>query len=408
MLKCKICNIEIDQEVIDFGYHPISHHYLKSKNKNKNLIKVPIRLFQCSNCGTIQLKDISEIAYYNIEYPWVKQNEPESHLDDLVKNIISLSDVNHDSIVWGLTYKDKTTVERFKKLGFKNSHTLNYKEHINSESQSFNISQIQSFINNDIINELQNKYGYPKVVICRHLLEHAFKPDLFFRAIEKLVYNGSYVIIEIPECTRLIDKLDYTMLWEEHISYFTQYSIQATIKLRNLSVIKQKIYSYPYEDCLVIILSEKDNNINLIDNNKDRLNKIIFDFNHYKESFIGLKRNIQLIVQNMKKDNNKIAVYGSGHIASTFLNTFELNNYIEFVVDDDKNKADLLMPGSAIPIKSSKQLYKDDINICLLAMNYENEEKVRSRNQQFINNGGIFLPISTQAINNIYNMSNMA
>ena len=63
------------------------------------------------------------------------------------------------------------------------------------------------------------------------------------------------------------------------------------------------------------------------------------------------------------------------------------------------------MPGSALPIKSSKQLHKENINICLLAMNYENEKKVRSQNQQFIDNGGIFLPISTQANNNIYNMT---
>ena len=145
--------------------------------------------------------------------------------------------------------------------------------------------------------------------------------------------------------------------------------------------------------------------LNLIDKSKDKLNKMILDFNHYRESFIGLKSKIQLIFQSLREDNNKIAVYGSGHIASTFLNTFELNNYIEFVVDDDKNKADLLMPGSALPIKSSKQLHKENINICLLAMNYENEKKVRSQNQQFIDNGGIFLPISTQANNNIYNMT---
>jgi len=405
MFKCKICNIEIDQEVIDFGYHPVSHHYLKSNTRNEPQLKIPIRLFQCSNCGTIQLKDLNEIEYYNIQYSWVKQNEPESHLDDLVNNITSLSGVDRDSIVWGLTYKDKSTVERFKKIGFKNCRTLYYEENISSENQSYNISQIQSFIDNDLIYELQNKYGFPKVVICRHLLEHAFQPDLFFRAIEKLVSDGCYVIIEIPECARLINKLDYTMLWEEHITYFTQYSLQVAIELRNLSIMAKKIYSYPYEDCLIIILSEKDNNVNLIDKSKDKLNKMILDFNHYRESFIGLKSKIQLIFQSLREDNNKIAVYGSGHIASTFLNTFELNNYIEFVVDDDKNKADLLMPGSALPIKSSKQLHKENINICLLAMNYENEKKVRSQNQQFIDNGGIFLPISTQANNNIYNMT---
>ena len=37
-------------------------------------------------------------------------------------------------------------------------------------------------------------------------------------------------------------------------------------------------------------------------------------------------------------------------------------------------------------------------------MSYDNEQKVKERNQEFINNGGQFVPISPNADNSIYDM----
>ena len=65
----------------------------------------------------IQLEQISDISCYEVRFPWVRQNEPEAHLDGLVQKIISLPDINNRSPIWGLSYKDESTVERFRKLG---------------------------------------------------------------------------------------------------------------------------------------------------------------------------------------------------------------------------------------------------------------------------------------------------
>ena len=75
----------------------------------------------------------------------------------------------------------------------------------------------------------------------------------------------------------------------------------------------------------------------------------------------------------------------------------------ENLLDDDRNKEGLFMPGNGLPIYSSDKIISEKIDICFTAMSYENEQKVREKNQGFIIDGGQLVPISPNAEQNIYN-----
>jgi len=51
------------------------------------------------------------------------------------------------------------------------------------------------------------------------------------------------------------------------------------------------------------------------------------------------------------------------------------------------------MPGSGLPIIPSEALHEESVDLCLLAVNAEIEEKVIARHPDFSKNGGIFLSI---------------
>ena len=401
--QCKVCLTNDLDKFLDFGNHPISHHYKSPEDKHSPNSNFQLVLCQCTNCGTIQLEKTADVSCFSVRFPWVRQNEPEAHLDSIVQKVISLPDIDTNSLVWGLSYKDESTVERFRKLGFTNCQTMDYATRFDSKDQIYNIAIIQNIISESRIEELQKTFGIPKIVICRHLLEHAHNTNDFFTAIKKLVSNGSYVVLEIPECSRLIKNLDYTMLWEEHITYFTEIIFKAAVNMYPMKILYSQVYKYPYEDCLILIVAdskEKDRSFEM----KERINESMRAFNKYANSFQSVKDKIQSICNRMKSKNQKLAVYGSGHIASTFINTFELSDQIEFVIDDDRNKEGLVMPGSGLPIYSSDKIISEKIDVCFTAMSYANEQKVREKNQEFISNGGQLVPISPNASYSFYDM----
>ena len=77
----------------------------------------------------------------------------------------------------------------------------------------------------------------------------------------------------------------------------------------------------------------------------------------------------------------------------SLVNFSGIGPYVEFVVDDQVQKQNLFMPGSRLPILSSDMLEKHGIDLCLLAVNTECEEKVIEKHHSFLQRGGNFYSI---------------
>ena len=398
-LACKSLEIK---KLIDFCDQPVSHHYISKENDSSEIEYLRLSLCQCYDCGLIQLEETAGINSYKIFYPWVRQSEPESHLDDLVRKITCLTGITKNSTIWGLSYKDKTTVDRFSNHGFKNCNTMDYNLFLNSGDQKNNIVLIQSIINKKSLKKLQSIYGKPNVVICRHLLEHSHETSEFIASLKMLVEGGNYVVIELPDCSRHIQNLDYTMLWEEHITYYTENSIKSLLSIFSMQIVHSEVYEYPYENCLTLIVTDNLQKDKLFV--KEKIIEGINAFNNYSDSFKVVKTKINTLFKKLKSKNKKLAIYGSGHIASTFINIFDLKKYIEFVIDDDKNKFELLMPGNGLSIVPSDKIISENIDVCFTAMSYENEQKVVKNNSKYLKMGGLMISISPNAKNSIYKM----
>jgi hypothetical protein len=92
-----------------------------------------------------------------------------------------------------------------------------------------------------------------------------------------------------------------------------------------------------------------------------------------------------------QRTGKRVAVFGAGHLAAKFVNFFGLGEFIECVIDDNPHKQDLLMPGSRLPVRGSAML--DSIDVCLLSLNPESEQKVLQKYRHVVERGVTFLSI---------------
>ena len=73
------------KSLLDFGQMPPSNRYLKSREEScgtQNLV-----FGYCPNCGLGQLISAMPPEAVRARFDWISYNEPEGHLDDLVKKI---------------------------------------------------------------------------------------------------------------------------------------------------------------------------------------------------------------------------------------------------------------------------------------------------------------------------------
>ena len=63
-----------------------------------------------------------------------------------------------------------------------------------------------------------------------------------------------YVVFEVPDATRALDRLDYTTVWEEHVLYFTPATLRGCLERAGFEVVSLESYPYTLENSLVAIV----------------------------------------------------------------------------------------------------------------------------------------------------------
>jgi hypothetical protein len=114
---------------------------------------------------------------------------------------------------------------------------------------------------------------------------------------------------------------------------------------------------------------------------------------NYGKNFLNYREIIREKLQQIKKNYGDIAIFGAGHLATMYVNIFDIADLISFVVDDDQNKRGLFVPGCRLSIMNSSALLDKGIKYCLTSLSPESEEKVIATNQEFLSGGGIFTSI---------------
>jgi hypothetical protein len=228
------------------------------------------------------------------------------------------------------------------------------------------------------------------LLLARHILEHAHDPIAFLRALTSLVKPGGYVLFEMPDCTTFVRACDYSFIWEEHITYFSSSTLAAFVRRAGLGMHETIVYPYPLEDSLVGIVRNEEQAQDWRPATKE-LDRVLADGQILGQRFPELRERMQSVFRRWRAEGKRVAIFGAGHLAAKFANMFSLGDLIECVIDDNPRKQALLMPGSRLPVRGSAALAA--IDICLLSLNPESEQKVLAKNQPFLDRGGVFLSI---------------
>jgi hypothetical protein len=90
-------------------------------------------------------------------------------------------------------------------------------------------------------------------------------------------------------------------------------------------------------------------------------------------------------------DKNEMLVgYGASATVTTLVNTFQLDKYFDYIVDDNVIKHGSYLPGTSLVVKNKDKLIDDTPSaVCILAWNYSSQ--IIDSNNHYSNNGGTFI-----------------
>jgi hypothetical protein len=321
-------------------------------------------------------------------YDWLWAREPEEHLDEVVELVRALPGLDQASVIAGLTSKDDTTLDRFRRLGFEKVWRVEPREDLDISDPAANIETVQKLTTPETMARIAASRGRADVLFVRHIIEHTEDLHAFVGGLSELVEDGGYVVVEAPDCTRSLELFDYAMPWEEHSLYFTPATFEHVLQIGGFETVRSTNHPFPFENSMVVIARKSGAaRVPEVSPGAAAQRRLL---RTYADAFPQVTRALRRHLEHIRRDGGSIALFGAGHLACAFLNFHRLGDLVEFIVDDTPQKQGLFLPGTRLPILPSRSLTDRAVKLCLLAISPGSEDKVMGKHTAFLEAGGVF------------------
>jgi 2-polyprenyl-3-methyl-5-hydroxy-6-metoxy-1,4-benzoquinol methylase len=349
-----------------------------------NLPTYSIKITICSNCGLHQLiHDIPKEKFYT-NYMTPSNHKSEPHIPLLISEIMSLIDFQ-DSIV-EIGCNDGKFLSILKQNGFRSLLGIEPTLNTSKSAADIGIEIINSYFNSEITKDIIKNFGKFNLVISRQVLEHIKDIKNFLIDAKSLIIEEGFMIIEVPDCEINFKQFDYGV-WEEHVNCFTPITLKHILNEMGWEIIKsyRTIFSGWTQTLVLkpILTSGNAHNIskiktkfNSLENEEnDTLIRTVQEFKNWSFQYDSFKLSVHEKVNHLSK-RRKIGLFGVGARSISTLYSLDLISSISYAFDESSLKIGKYIPGTKIIIESADNLNKYDIDLILLGVNFENENKV--------------------------------
>lgn len=351
MLSCRLCWSEKLIEVFKLKDCLIDGIYLDSLNENK-IPKVDFTLLKCNSCWLVQLKEIvdHEKIYSNYKFSSTNTKYILWWMDFLWSTLMDIFKMKNKRIleIWASDgcflnlFKETNIVE-----GIEPSKML-----VETAKKKYDLN-----IEHGYFTKKSCEWKKFDLIICRHVLEHIEMLKAFIENMDNLINEEWKIYIEIPDIENILDNLNYSNFFHEHINYFSKDVIIDYFKklwYKILFLTNNEVHNWSFG-----VLLEKNKKENEF---SDIQKKIEQDKSKFKKLIIW-------------KNYQNIAWYGAANKTFKLISIFELENDLSCVYDiNDSLQNNYLPTEKPIIIKKSQEIVSDQPDcIIIFATSYTTE-----------------------------------
>ncbi len=380
------------QTLIDLGPMPIAHRLAVTAEEETPLY--PFSVSFCSGCGLPQITDPidPEILYGDYNYCF-SDWKPQPHVADEIKVI---GTVLNGGALLEVGCNDGMFLGALTEAGMTNVTGVEPNPYAVAYARERGIDVNEGMLTLDLCREIISSRGRFKVVVARQVLEHLLDVEGFFACAEELLEEDGYLFIDMPDFGTALAMGDVSMLWEEHVSYFTPEVITAMLVHYGYEPAEERYYDY--SGGTVAVLAKRTGavgNGEEFSRSAAALVKFAKSYNSKIDKFAGILREG---LSKAREAGFRIVIYGVGCRACTLVNGLSLGSHIDFAVDDQKERQGKFIPGCSLKIRPSEILAEDPRpTLCLLAVNNENDAKVADRVKMLLGDQAAVVTLNSPA-----------
>ncbi len=395
--SCRLCNGKNLNLVLPMKQSPIADAYVLPEQKDEKQPLFPLDLYQCEKCGHAQNLDIvnPDLLFGNYIYTTSSSMGLVKHFEAYSKNVLESYDIPQNSLAVEIGSNDGTLLKCIKKAGMRVIGVDPARE-IASKATAEGVLTFPEFFTSNLAETILAENGPAKLVLANNVYAHSDSLQDITKGVETLLDHDGVFVFEVSYLLDIIDHYLFDTIYHEHLSYhsitpFISFFESFGLELFDVQKISTKGGSMR---CFVQKSQGPKKRSSRIDEilslEKERGLHQPQIFQAYAKRVQERKEELGAFLKQAQADKKSIVGYGASTTVTTLIYQFELENCLDFLVDDNVTKQGRLSPGAHIEVKPSTALYdfKPDI-VLILAWQYS--KPIISRHTQFLEKNGTFV-----------------
>ena len=371
--KCLCCSSLKIKKIFELTDSPLTDSYSKSKETSLKKTVYPLKLFYCEECTHLQLGlQVSPEESYS-EYLYNSKITPGliNSFKEYAKILVSRNSQEEKINILDIGSNDGTFLEACKNVGC-NAVGVEPAEVVAKYANQNGRKTINAYLDKNLGSLLKQeninkKFDY---ITFNNVLANISNPIEALQ-IAKLFLKDkeSEIVIQTGYHPLQFSKGLFDYIYHEHYSYFNINSMKNLCMKVNLKIADYKISDLRGGSIRFFLKSGYEN--------KNNVNKNLERFSTVEE-LKGLeilidssRRHLKSNLENLKKKNYKIIGFGASHSTGILVKHFDLEQYLDYLVDENHDKHGLYMPGTSLKVEECSVVYKEKkIIILILAWQY--------------------------------------
>ncbi len=400
---CRFCRSKNLTNIIDLGLMPLAGAFIRDKSfKNEKMY--PLNLLYCNDCSLVQVKEVisPDILFKNNYFFF------SSSIKTLVDHFEEYSEYLFDRFL-----KNKNKKSNVLEIGCNDGVLLSplSQYHLNvvgvdpAENVVQNIKSKKCHVENDYFTEklskkIFKKFGDFDLIISNFSFAHIDDMHDVMKGVVNLLSSDGVLAIEIYYLRNIIEEMNFDMIYHEHMSYYSLYSLNKFFNIYDMEVF-DVLHNKKVRSGSTRFFVKFKKNLNLLISNSVDLNlkseirlkynskDIYFD---YSNKIIQSKKNILKLLNKLKDNGEKIMGYGASGRGSIIMNYYGITSeYIDYVIDDAPQKENFYTPGNRVKIISWKSLKKERFPDYIILFAWSFSDEIIKKRKDFIDDGGKFI-----------------
>ncbi len=364
--KCVACGGSNLEQFLDLAKQPLANNYHDGTGGGESF-KLGLNL--CTDCFHTQLPVSVNPKMMFDHYIYVTGTSQtlRDYCDWFAKYVTDREDIERGNVL-DIACNDGTQLDSFRNLGWKTYG-------VDPAKNLFDIAIEKGHM-------VRNAYwpiSYPSmdVIVAQNVCAHTPTPLEFLEGVRKSLTEKGTAYIQTSQ-SQMYQRNEFDTTYHEHISFFSANSMQTLAERAGLVLTDIEITPI-HGDSYVFVLkhpgAEVSNSVTETirkEGKEGRHNPMFYKkFGLNAETIVS---KLQDLVTRCQKEGTPVVGYGAAAKGMTVLNANDIQ--LDWIVDDNELKQNLLTPGTNIPIKDRSSLDIDEhIVVIPLAWNFFDEIK---------------------------------